>query len=192
MQVFTATLGNKRVSLEDLSEAERSIIAFCQWERFPNEIAALASGKTKVPRSSSIYKLDPILERGLLRVRGWLNKAAIPEDIKHPLILSKDQHISNLIFRHVHVQLGHGGRNHVLSTTRRKYWITSGTSAVRKIIAKCLSCQLYGRKTSKQKIADLPEERVAPDLVPFTHVGVDYFEPVDVKKKGIASWNGME
>lgn len=30
-------------------------------------------------------------------------------------------------------------------------------------------------------MADLPEERVVPDLLPFTNVGVDYFGPVDVK-----------
>jgi len=168
--------------VEDLLEAETSIITFCQRERFPTEFAALISGKPQVPRSSSLLKLDPVLEGGLLRVGGRLKRAAIPEDIKHPLILSKDQHISDLILRHVHLQLGHGGRNHVLSATRRKYWITSGTIAVRKIISQCLICKLHGGKPGEQKMADLPEERVVPDLPPFTNVGVDYFGPVDIKR----------
>ncbi|XP_062415351.1 uncharacterized protein LOC134107519 [Pungitius pungitius] len=182
MQAFSTSLGNQKVTLEDLLEAETSIIAFCQQERFPTEFAALTSGKPQVPRSSSILKLDPVLKGGLLRVGGRLNKAAIPEDVKHPLILSKDQHISDLILHHVHLQLGHGGRNHVLSAIRRKYWITSGPTAVRKIILRCLICKLHGRKTAEQKMADLPEERVVPDLPPFTNVGVDYFGPVDVKR----------
>lgn len=181
MKAFSTSLGNQKVTLEDLLEAETSIIAFCQQERFPTEFAALTSGKPQVPRSSSILKLDPVLEGGLLRV-GRLNKAAIPEDVKHPLILSKDQHIADLILHHVHLQLGHGGRNHVLSAIRRKYWITSGPTAVRKIISRCLICKLHGRKTAEQKMADLPEERVVPDLPPFTNVGVDYFGPVDVKR----------
>lgn len=182
MQAFGASLRRQKISLDDLSEAETSIIYFCQRERFLNEIATLTSSKPEVPRSSTIYKLDPILEGGLLRVGGRLTKAAMPEDVKHPLILSKDQHISNLILRYFHEQLGHGGRNHVLSTVRRKYWITSGNSAARKVIASCRICRRYRGKTGEQKMADLPEERVVPDLPPFTNVGVDYFGPIEVKR----------
>lgn len=31
-------------------------------------------------------------------------------------------------------------------------------------------------------MADLPIERVVPDLPPFTNVGVNYFDPIDVKR----------
>lgn len=177
MQTFRNSLGDQKVLLEDLTEAETAIISFCQQERFPEEIAALNSSNPEIPRSSNIYKLDPVLENGLLRVGGRLSRAAI----KHPLILSKDQHISHLILRHFHLELGHGGRNHVLSTARRKFWITNGVSAARKVIARCLFCKLYGGKMGEQKMADLPEERVVPDLPPF-NVGVDYFGLVDVKR----------
>ena len=37
-------------------------------------------------------------------------------------------------------------------------------------------------KVVEQKMADLPEDRVSPDLPPFTHVGVDYFGPIEVKR----------
>lgn len=65
-------------------------------------------------RDSSVYKLDPRLQDGFLRVGGRLSKAHLPET-KHPLILSKNQHISTLILRHIHQQVGHSGRNHTLS-----------------------------------------------------------------------------
>ena len=70
----------------------------------------------------------------------------------------------------------------MLSTVRRKFWVTNGVSAVRKVITKCLFCKLHGGKTSEQKMADLPEERVVPDLLPFTNIGVDYFGPIDFKR----------
>ncbi len=38
-------------------------------------------------RFSSLYKLDPVMEGGMLRVGGRLNKSAIPEETKRPIIL---------------------------------------------------------------------------------------------------------
>lgn len=37
-----------------------------------------------------IYKLDPILQNGNLRVGGKLSKLAMPEETKHPTILPND------------------------------------------------------------------------------------------------------
>lgn len=106
----------------------------------------------------------------------------MPEERKHPIILSKDQHIATLILRHIHQQLGHSGRNHMLSQLRKKYWIIKGNAAARKIISSCGHCRRLGVKVGEQKMADLPKERLIPDLPPFTNVGVDYFGPIEVKR----------
>lgn len=169
------------MSADDLIEAETAIVRFSQQERFHKEIAALTSGRSKVKRESHIYKLDPVCEEGFLRVGGRLSKACMPEAAKHPLILAKEQHISTLLLRHIHERLGHGGRNHVLSTLKKKtYWITNANSAVRKVIAGCYFCRRCRGKVGEQKMADLPT--CVPDLPPFTNVGVDYFGPIDVKR----------
>ncbi|KAK0145451.1 hypothetical protein N1851_015639 [Merluccius polli] len=156
-----------------------------EMERFPGNrkgFPALSSGKCEVKKQSRIYKLDPILKDGLLRVGGRLSKAAMPEETKHPVILSKDQRVSSLIVKHIHEQLGHSGRNHVLSRLRRKYWITSANTATRKILSNCGFCRHHKGKLGEQKMADLPVERIIPDLPPFTNVGVDYFGPIKVKR----------
>ncbi|KAI5085117.1 hypothetical protein C0J45_1086, partial [Silurus meridionalis] len=111
-----------------------------------------------------------------------LTKGALPEETKHPLILSKDQHVATLILKHIHQQLGHSGRSHVLSTLRRRYWITGANTAVRKIITECCFCRRHNAKMMEQKMADLPKERILPNHPPFTNVGVDYFGPIDVKR----------
>ena len=36
---------------------------------------------------------------------------------------------------------------------------------------------------AEQKMADLPEDRVSPDLPPCTHVGIEYFGPINVHVK---------
>lgn len=65
------------LTLEDQVGAERAIIGYCQGQRFSEEISALSSRKATVSRQSCIYKLDPILEDGLLRVGGRLGRGAI-------------------------------------------------------------------------------------------------------------------
>ena len=58
---------SKTLSAENLLNAEVSIIRYSQQKRFKEEIAALSAGKC-VSRDSSIYKLEPCLEDGLVRV----------------------------------------------------------------------------------------------------------------------------
>lgn len=114
--------------------------------------------------------------------RVQLNKAALPAESKHPVILFKAMHVSTLILHHFHNQLGHAGRNHMLSRLRQKYWITNANSAARRVISDCILCRRNRGKLIEQKMADLPEERVLPEKAPFTNVGINYFGPIDFKR----------
>lgn len=106
----------------------------------------------------------------------------MPEERKHPIILAKDFYITTLLLRRIHEQIGHGGRNYMLSQLRKKYWVTKANSAARKIIKNCIICTRERGKLGIQKMADLPLERITPDKPPFTDVGVDYFGPMEVKR----------
>lgn len=146
-------------------------------------MAVLKKGKHGVKASSPIYKLNPILEDGLLKVDGLLSKLAMPVDLKHPTILPKDSHISNLILRHIHDQIGHSGRNCKLSKLKQRYWLPCTNSLAKKTIKHCLFCRhVQGKTGHQQKMADLPQDRISRDLSPFTHVGIDFFGPIEVKK----------
>lgn len=59
----------------------------------------------------------------------------MPEEKKHPTVLSKDRHIVTLIFWHSHQQLGHSGRNYMLSKLRKRYWIIKGNDPGRSYLA---------------------------------------------------------
>ena len=184
-----------QLTVQELEEAELAIIRYTQSQSFDQEIKSLGQvhcekkehGHTRQQRStneirknSSLYRLDPLLNNGLLRVGGRLSKADIPKESKHPIILPRKGHVTSLVIRHTHEQLGHAGRGHVLTKLREKYWIVGANSAVRQIISSCVTCRRHKAKPKEQKMADLPQDRVTP-APPFTYVGVDYFGPFITK-----------
>ncbi|KAJ8395856.1 hypothetical protein AAFF_G00027390 [Aldrovandia affinis] len=182
MDQFKATYGADRLSMEDINEAEKSIILFEQRQHFKQELTLLETGKA-VKRESSICKLNPVVDdHGILRVGGWISKMAMPMELKNPIILPKDYYISKLILRHIHQQVSHSERSHMLSKLQQRFWLPCANSSARKIIRSCVFCRRLQAKVGEQKMSGLPEDRVSPDLPPFTHVGIDYFGPIEVKR----------
>ncbi|XP_071479632.1 uncharacterized protein [Diadema antillarum] len=182
-----------RLTLQEMQAAEAKIVGFAQSETFPCEIEGLQNEgsiqtaskgerKTRVKRASPIYRLDPELDEGLLRVGGRLSRGSLPMNVKHPVILPKKSHVSKLILEHIHKMSGHSGRNYVLARLHQNYWMPSANSAVRKITGSCIQFRRNRAKVLQQKMADLPADRIKPDDPPFTRVGVDFFGPLDVKR----------
>ncbi|XP_055012690.1 uncharacterized protein LOC129409784 [Boleophthalmus pectinirostris] len=181
MQKWRSSLKGTYLTVKDIRRAEAAIIQFCQSQTFHEELCALQKGE-KIKRSSSIVKLDPFLQDGVLRVGGRLHHAALPEHTRHPAILTKDHHVTTLIIRNAHEEIGHGGRNHTLAQLRQKVWICKGNAAVRSVLSKCVKCLKSQAAVSEQKMANLPPDRLLPDHPPFTNVGVDYFGPFEAKR----------
>lgn len=171
------------LSHQDLKEAEYYILKFVQQQEFDTEISALASKNSQVNRRSRIRNLDPFLDDGIVRVGGRLHQSSIPAEMKHPVILPKDHHVSTIILRQIHQELMHSSRNHMLARLREKYWIIHAPSAIRKLISRCVTCRRLKSKVEEQKMANLPKDRIVPDEPPFSRVGVDYFGPFEVKQK---------
>ena len=140
--------------------------------------------KAVLKKTSCFYKLDPFVHGdGLLRTGGRIRRAAIPPEVKHPLILPKNSHVTDLIVRHFQSKIGHHqGRGITHNAIRQAgYWIIDGRSSVARIISKCVTCRRLRSRPLTQKMSDLPEERVSP-TAPFHYTGMDVFGPFYIKE----------
>ena len=175
-------MGKKAASPEELLEAENFIIKSVQSQAFEEEISALTNN-VSVKGTSPMFKLNPFVdESGVIRVGGRLQKASIPDKVKHPIILPRDSHVSKLLVEYLHDRSKHQGRGITLNEVRSTgYWIIGGSKMIQSLIHKCVICRKLRRNVEEQKMADLPEERTEPST-PFTYCGMDCFGPYTVKK----------
>lgn len=90
-----------RLSVEELEKAELEIIKFSQRRKFAEELSSLEKGK-RVKGHSHIHTLCPIMEDGVLRVGGRFSRSSMSAEAKHPIILTKDLHISTLLLSYIH------------------------------------------------------------------------------------------
>lgn len=70
----------------------------------------------------------------------------------------------------------------MLSKLLQHYWLPSANNMARSIIHHCIFCRRIQGKVGKQRMANLPQDRITPDLPPFTNTGIDYFGPMEIKR----------
>ena len=169
---------SKSLSVDELRNAEAVLIKHVQHQQFPDCFAS-KSNKLNLPRN--LQKLQPIVVDGILRVGGRLKQAPFDIDVKHPIIIPQRSHLTELVIRQHHAEVGHSGSSHTWTSLRRKFWIIKGGAAVRKSIGNCYLCKKRNSNVGKQLMADIPSCRLQFDKPAFSSVGEDYFGPVMVK-----------
>lgn len=165
------------ITLSEVRNATEAILMQVQINCFANDVSNLKNAKP-VRKDSSIASLNPVMDRGLIRTKGRINYNDISD---YPIILPGNHHVTDLIIRFYHETHGHVGRQQVLATIRRKYWIIKGSSTVKKVITRCIQCKRQSSPLCSQQMAPLLKEQITADKPPFTYVGVDYFGPLIVK-----------
>jgi len=153
---------------------EQEVLKVVQKKAFPKEVkqlteATLSDGalKKSVNKSSSIRNLGLFMADGLLRVGGRLRHASFEAEARNRIILPKKAHVVSLLVRHYHTKVGHSGREHVLSLIRENYRIIKGRVALRRVLSSCFECKRRQQPPERQKVSDLPYERVTPGEPPF-------------------------
>ena len=170
------------INVEELRQAEKVIIEVVQSKVFEEELLSLRGPPKELKRSSSILRLDPILVDEIICVGGRLQKLSIQAQAKHPAILPKNHHISDLIMHNHHQIGGHPGIEHTLSLVRETSWIIKARITLCRILASCSDCRKRQAPEGQQTMASLPEDCVNPFEPPFSCVGIDCFGPLNVRR----------
>ncbi|XP_063979920.1 uncharacterized protein LOC135163945 [Diachasmimorpha longicaudata] len=171
------------ITVEELTEAKLSIIKVIQPNTFQEEFKGLASNRADTPYTGKFKPLAPFIDsHGILRVGGRLQKANISFDQKHPILLPKNHHITNIIIQEEHSTRMHPGVQTTLHCLRRQFWLSDGRAQVRKIIRQCIPCLRARPPVPQYPMGILPTTRVNATTRAFTHVGVDYCGPFQVKE----------
>ena len=177
---------NRTIEIIDIQKAEAEIIRQLQSMFFEDEINLLSqmirqppeSRNNRLKKKSPLFKLEPFIDEfGLLRVGGRLRWSDLGPDVKHPIILPRKSHVTNLVITHFHKSCQHQGRGLTTNALRAAgFWILGCSSAVGFIISKCVTCRKLRSTTQGQKMSDLPSDRLEATS-PFVYSAVDYFGP---------------
>lgn len=157
------------------------VIKLIRQQAFSREMKMLEAGES-LPSSSPLFSLDPILIEGRLCVGGRLKHSSLSKEFRHPLILPRDSHITQLIISHYHIRVCHQSRSQTQMELRANgFWIINCSKLVAKLIHKCVQCRKLRRPVEEQRMAEPPKERIEASA-PFTHCGMDCFGPFIIKR----------
>lgn len=187
-RVRKTTIVSGPLSSEELQQAEIHQILTAQYDIYADEMELLKLSRNQnqlarqIPKSSVLYKLSPFLDAmGVLRMKGRVDACEfLLEDAKNPVILPRDHPVTRLVLIHYHEKFHHRNQKTVLNEVRQRFCISRLRVALKKIRSGCQRCKNRDAVPKPPEMADLPLGRLAAYTRPFSHVGVDYFGPIEV------------
>ncbi|XP_064540794.1 uncharacterized protein LOC135430171 [Drosophila montana] len=168
------------IDSNEISYAQERLILLTQRQAYSSEYTCLSTKKQLT--SSKLLNLNPFLDgKGIIRACGRVRAAeALGYDERHPIILPYTCAYSRLLTAFTHLISLHGGNQLMMRLIRSQYWIPKLKVLVKSTIHSCKICVIRKKKLQTQLMGDLPVERVTFSR-PFTHTGVDFAGPFDVK-----------
>ena len=125
------------LTVDELYQSGLLVISLVQRTVFEHEWKALSKGQD-ITCKSKLHSLNPYIADSVIRVGGRQRNSSLSMNQKHPVLLPKDGHITQLIIAHCHKEISYQGRGQTLNAVRNKgYWIIGGRRAVAAFIYMC-------------------------------------------------------
>ncbi|CAG9088402.1 unnamed protein product [Plutella xylostella] len=161
----------------DLQSAKTLIIRSAQQEMFPDEYKILKNNQS-LHKKNKLISLSPFIDsQDIIRVGGRLDNSHYTYDVKHPILLGSNHHLTKIIFKAMHKALFHAGPQILLANIRLSYWPLIVKNLSKKIVRQCVRCVRFKSQPIQIKMGNLPTDRTHLEF-PFLNVGVDYAGPV--------------
>ena len=183
MLLFIHRCKKNEVNLEQCYGMARCLlIRHVQMECFGDTFHKLKS-KEELLESDPLLSLSPFMsggQFGLIRVGGRLKNSPISYCERHPILLPSKHRITDLILQEAHSTIMHQGRHLTSAAVRRMgFFVLHHSAVVKRLIAACVVCRKQRGTFCRQKMADLPKERLEK-IPPFLYSGVDVFGPYHI------------
>ncbi|XP_054722391.1 uncharacterized protein LOC129232176 [Uloborus diversus] len=165
---------------KEVDDATKIVIQTVQESQFHSEIQLLKK-RHPLPSSSKLLPLGIFLDTdGIIKVGGRLKNSSQSPIQKHPILLPKSHHFTNLVIQYFHHISLHSGPQLTLCCIRQKFWIPSGRGVVGRLLSKCQTCFRFRAKSSEQLMGNLPANRFSTGRA-FLNVGIDFGGPFITK-----------
>ena len=166
----------------DFDRSELEIWRFVQQNHMKETYNTLKN-KRCLNKRDHLQKLTPFIDEcGIMRVGGRLENSPLSYSQKHPILLPKNNVLVERYCLKLHKEIGHCGREYLLSELRQKLYVVGATTLAKRISKQCIICRKLNGKPVQQEMASLPYDRVAADSPIFSNTGVDCFGPYSVSR----------
>lgn len=120
-------------------------------------------------------------QHGVLRMRGRLELVeGLNLNARFPVIVPNDHPVVTLLIMSVHQNNAHCHTSTVVNELRQRVIMPALRSTVKRVIGQCQYCCVRRAIPVPPMMSAVPPGRVASFLPPFSHVGIDYFGPLDI------------
>lgn len=177
------------LSQDELNKSKNLILRQAQNEGYPNEMTILkrnqevhATKRLTIPKTSSLISCSPYLDdNGLLRMRGRIDAASVISfDQKRPIIMPKNNTITNLLVDSYHRMFLHRNYETVINEIKQRYYIPQLRVILKMVRRRCQYCKNLFIRPKIPEMGNLPYARLAVGFNVFTYTGIDYFGPIKI------------
>jgi hypothetical protein len=125
----------------EMDKATKTWISHTQKSVCATGFSALKN-KTNTTKLARIRQLGLFLsDSDLIRCRGRINNAPIPDSAKYPFLMPANEQFIKLLIMDAHKRTLHSGLIATVTYIRQSFWIPSLRQYVKKILNKCVKCK---------------------------------------------------